>query len=74
MGVCGPHLSRRHDGPRRRGYPMPPLPANAAQAVLERGARALGIDTAAVPLLINSIPRDGRPACIQCGTLRGLRG
>jgi choline dehydrogenase-like flavoprotein len=72
MGVCGPDLPRRHDGPRRRGYPMPPLPANAAQPVLERGARALGIETAPVPLLINSVPRDGRPACIQCGTCVGF--
>jgi choline dehydrogenase-like flavoprotein len=72
MGVSGPDGARRHDGPRRRGYPMPPLPGNAAQPVLERGARALGIATAPVPLLINSIPRDGRPACIQCGTCVGF--
>src|SRR3712207_4721246 len=45
---------------------MPPLEPNAAQPVLERGARALGIGTDAVPLLINSVPYGGRPACIQC--------
>ncbi|MDQ6742183.1 MAG: GMC family oxidoreductase [Candidatus Dormibacteraeota bacterium] len=72
MGVCGPEAARLHDGPRRRPYPMPPLSPNAAQPVLERGARALGIATAPVPLLINSIPRDGRPACIQCGTCVGF--
>ena len=72
IGVCGPAGERRHDGPRRRGYPMPPLPPNAAQPVLERGAQALGIATAEVPLLINSVPYGGRPACIQCGTCVGF--
>jgi choline dehydrogenase-like flavoprotein len=72
MGVCGPDGRRRYDGARRRGYPMPPLPPNAAQPVLERGARALGLTTDAVPLLINSVPFGGRPACIRCGTCVGF--
>ncbi len=72
MGVCGPDGPRAHDGPRRRGYPMPPLAGNAAQRVLERGARALGLATGAVPLLINSVPYGGRPACINCGTCVGF--
>ncbi|HEV8153187.1 MAG TPA: GMC family oxidoreductase [Solirubrobacteraceae bacterium] len=72
MGVCGPDGGRPYDGPRRRGDPMPPLPPNAAQPVLERGARALGLATAAVPLLINSVPSGGRPACIRCGTCVGF--
>jgi choline dehydrogenase-like flavoprotein len=72
VGVCGPDGERAHDGRRRRGYPMPPLSANAAQPVLERGARALGMATGSVPLLINSVPRGGRPACIQCGTCVGF--
>jgi choline dehydrogenase-like flavoprotein len=72
MGVCGPDGRRPHDGPRRRGYPMPPLSPNAAQPVLERGARALGLATGPVPLLINSVPSGGRPACIRCGTCVGF--
>src|SRR4051812_9839590 len=72
LGVCGPAGLRPYDGPRRRDYPMPPLPPNAAQAVLDAGARTLGIATDAVPLLINSVPHDGRPACIQCGTCVGF--
>jgi choline dehydrogenase-like flavoprotein len=51
---------------------MPPLSPNAAQPVLERGARALGMATDSVPLLINSVPRGGRPACVQCGTCVGF--
>ena len=72
LGVCGPEGLRPYDGVRSRGYPMPPLPANAAQPALERGARALGLSTDAVPLLINSVPYGGRPACIQCGTCVGF--
>jgi choline dehydrogenase-like flavoprotein len=72
LGVSGPGAERPYDGPRRRGYPMPPVAANAAQAVLARGADALGLGTAAVPLLINSVPYGGRPACIRCGTCVGF--
>ena len=72
MGVSGPDAPRRYDGPRQRGYPMPPLPPNAAEPVLARGARALGLATDAVPLLINSVPYGGRPACIRCGTCVGF--
>ena len=72
MGVCGPDAPRTHDGPRRRGYPMPPLPPNAAEPVLARGARELGLATGPVPLLINSVPYGGRPACVRCGTCVGF--
>jgi choline dehydrogenase-like flavoprotein len=72
MGVCGPQATRPYDGPRERGYPMPPVASNAATPVLARGAEALGLATAAVPLLINSVPYGGRPACIRCGTCVGF--
>jgi choline dehydrogenase-like flavoprotein len=57
---------------RARGYPMPPFAPNAAEPVLARGAEALGLATAAIPLLINSVPYGGRPACIRCGTCAGF--
>lgn len=62
VGVCGPSRPRRFDGPRRRGYPMPPFSESAATPKLRAGAATLGIDTDAVPLLINSVPFRGRPA------------
>ncbi len=58
--------------PRARGWPLPPAPDNPARAVLARGARALGWTTAPVPLAINTLPRDGRAACVQCGTCVGF--
>jgi choline dehydrogenase-like flavoprotein len=72
LGVCGSDALRPFDGPRERGYPMPPFAPNAAAPVLARGAAALGIATAAIPLLINSVPYGGRPACIRCGTCAGF--
>ena len=72
MGVCGPAEPRPYDGARQRGYPMPPIAPNASEPVLARGAEALGISAAAVPLLINSVPYGGRPACIRCGTCAGF--
>lgn len=58
--------------PRRRGFPMPPFPGHASRAALTRGARALGLSTVIPPLLINSVPRDGRAACAQCGSCVGF--
>ena len=72
LGVCGPDAPRPYDGARTRGYPMPPFAPNAAEPVLARGAEALGLATAAIPLLINSVPYGGRPACIRCGTCAGF--
>ena len=40
--------------------------------VLGRGARALGLTTGPVPLLINSVPRDGRAECVRCGQCVGF--
>ena len=72
LGVCGADALRPYDGARSRGYPMPPFAPNAAEPVLARGAEALGLATGPVPLLINSVPYGGRPACIRCGTCAGF--
>jgi choline dehydrogenase-like flavoprotein len=72
LGVSGDPAGNAYAGPRRRGYPMPPLPANGNVAPLRRGAAAAGISTSPVPLLINSVPYNGRGACIQCGACVGF--
>lgn len=72
IGVAGAGASNRHEGRRARDYPMPPLPEEPTTRVLRRGAAQLGIDTTRVPLAINSVPRDGRPACMACGTCVGF--
>lgn len=71
-GVNGDDRPVRFAGPRRRGFPMPPLPETRSTRVLRAGAGPLGLSTAAVPLLINSVPYNGRPACVQCGACVGF--
>jgi choline dehydrogenase-like flavoprotein len=72
VGVCGDPAGHRAAGQRWRGYPMPPLPTDAEASVLGRGADALGLAVGRVPLLLNSVPRDGRAACGTCGECVGF--
>jgi choline dehydrogenase-like flavoprotein len=58
--------------PRARGYPMPPFEPSIEAERLAVGARALGWSTTRVPLLVNTVPRDRRPACIRCGSCVGF--
>jgi choline dehydrogenase-like flavoprotein len=70
LGVCG----SPHDGdpPRRRGYPMPPFERGPWGRRLAKAADELGWATGPVPFLINSIPYEGRPACVRCGVCVGF--
>lgn len=72
VGVCGDAGGHRSLGPRRRGYPMPPMPPNAEALALARGAGALGLATGSVPLLLNSVPHAGRARCGRCGECVGF--
>jgi choline dehydrogenase-like flavoprotein len=71
LGCSGDASAMRFHGPRRRGYPMPPLPETRKTAPLKRGAAALGWTTNPVPVLINSVPYGGRAACIGCNNCVG---
>jgi choline dehydrogenase-like flavoprotein len=51
---------------------MPPLPLNNSARVLQAGAEKLGLSTFSPPFLINSVHRDGRDACIACGSCVGF--
>jgi choline dehydrogenase-like flavoprotein len=72
LGVCGDAAAHPVQGRRSRPYPMPPLPSNPEATILQRGADALGLATGPVPLLINSVPRDGRATCVGCGECVGF--
>ncbi len=69
-GDGGAHASSR--GPRSRGYPMPAFPASAEAVLLRDAARRLGWEVGPPPLLCNTTPRDGRPACERCGMCVGF--
>ncbi len=53
--------------PQGEPYPMPPLPVFAQGELVARGFEALGKRTAPLPMAINSVEYNGRPACIQDG-------
>jgi len=66
LGAAGDGDALAERIPRRRGYPLPPVPPGPQTAALDRGARKLGWATGPVPLLINTVPYGGRAACVQC--------
>lgn len=72
LGVSGDPAGFAGAGPRTRGLPLPPVPGNLSGARLAVGARKLGWSTGHVPLLVNSQPYGGRPACVHCGQCVGF--
>jgi choline dehydrogenase-like flavoprotein len=52
--------------PQRRAYPMPGVPMTAKAKRLAAGCAKLGWETQTTPMLINTVPRDGRDACVRC--------
>jgi choline dehydrogenase-like flavoprotein len=72
IGVAGTPGGDPNGGPRIRDFPMPPVPGYGSYDVLKRGADSLGVKTFTPPLAMNSVPRNGRAACIQCSSCVGF--
>jgi choline dehydrogenase-like flavoprotein len=72
IGVSGDERAHVRAGVRRRPYPMPPLSATREAERLAKAAATLGWEAGPVPLLINSVARDSRPACGRCGQCVGF--
>lgn len=66
IGVAGDACQDRNLPPRKNPLPMPPLPDSKYRAVLRKGAEKLGWSSGPVPVLINTIPYNGRAACTHC--------
>ncbi|HEV8431260.1 MAG TPA: GMC family oxidoreductase [Pyrinomonadaceae bacterium] len=66
LGAAGDGNSIQHQTPRKRNYPLPPVPPGPQTAALQNAARQLGWVTSPVPLLINTKPYGGRASCIGC--------
>lgn len=66
IGVAGETGADPFAAPRRQPYPMPPFPHNQEGLVLEKAAQELGLHPFPIPMLRNSVPYRGRPACIKC--------
>jgi choline dehydrogenase-like flavoprotein len=66
IGVSGDVEPNPFKGPRRRPLPMPPLnPRPREWDVLHPAAKRLGLHPFDTPLLINSVPYNGRSACMR---------
>ena len=72
VGVSGDGEAHPGRGRRQRPYPMPALPETLEAERLAKAAAKLGWEVGPVPLLINSVERDGRPACGRCGQCVGF--
>jgi choline dehydrogenase-like flavoprotein len=66
IGVSGKAGANPFESPRNKPYPMPPLPFNHEASVLAPAARKLGWHPFPIPMAINSVRYQGRPACIAC--------
>jgi choline dehydrogenase-like flavoprotein len=66
IGVSGDYSATPFRGPRQRDLPMPPLPPNREFEILEPAARRLGLHPFHIPMARNSIPYNGRGACMRC--------
>lgn len=60
------------DPPRSKPYPLPPMPVKGSGVLLEKGARALGLNPQVAPVAILSQPYKGRPPCSHCGFCIGF--
>ncbi len=60
------------DPQRSKPYPVPPMPLKSSGALLEQGAKKLGLHAQPAPVAILSQPHNGRPACIHCGFCMGF--
>ncbi|MDH4108349.1 MAG: GMC family oxidoreductase [Gammaproteobacteria bacterium] len=60
------------DSPRSKPFPVPPMPIKSSGALLEKGAKAIGLHPQPAPVAILSQPHNGRAACIHCGYCMGF--
>ncbi|MEP7364933.1 MAG: GMC family oxidoreductase [Acidobacteriota bacterium] len=66
IGVSGKAGANPFEGPRKKGYPMPPLPFNKEATILAAAAKSKGWHPFPIPMAINSVTRAGRGACVAC--------
>lgn len=66
IGVSGDVEPNPFKGPRRKPLPMPPMePRCREYEILKPAALRLGLHPFDLPLLINSVPHQGRSACMR---------
>ena len=66
IGVSGDESNNPFKAPRKRPLPMPPLSPTREHVILKAAAERLGLHPFDIPMLRNSVPFNGRPACMRC--------
>ena len=72
LGVQGTRGADPFEGPRSAELPMPPGNPMYVALKLSAGLTKLGYHPFPYPTAVNSIPYDGRPACVDCGMCSGF--
>jgi choline dehydrogenase-like flavoprotein len=65
LGVSGEAGANVHEAPRRRGYPLPPLPRTRYAKRFQDGCDEAGINSFLMPIAMRSAPFGGRPKTVQ---------
>jgi choline dehydrogenase-like flavoprotein len=65
MGVAGRAGANRFEAPRRRDYPMPPIPNTRYAQAFHDGCKALGYNSFPTPTAMLSQPYHGRDTSVQ---------
>jgi choline dehydrogenase-like flavoprotein len=72
IGVAGADPQNPFVPDRKKHLPMPPFAYNRIGNILDQAARRKGWHPFPIPMLRNSIPYDGRPACYRMRTCVGF--
>ncbi|MCK5694903.1 MAG: GMC family oxidoreductase, partial [Bacteroidales bacterium] len=72
IGVSGDDSQNPFAPPRKKQQPMPPFENNCEGKVLAEAGGRLGLHPFPIPMLRNSVPYNGRPACIRNRTCVGF--
>ena len=65
VGVSGSNAGNPFAAPRKDPFPMPPFDLDPESRLVWEAGRKLGLHPFHVPFLRNSVPHNGRPACIH---------
>jgi len=66
IGVSGDDSRNPFHAPRKKPLPMPPHPPGREHEILRPAAERLGLHPFDIPMLRNTVPYNGRPACMRC--------
>lgn len=72
FGVSGDASANPFAGPRRKPFPMPAFPYSKEGRRIAEATKRMGLHPFPIPMLRNSVPYNGRPACIHMRSCVGF--